>query len=316
MLGLAGRKLLYLLPVLLAVTALTFLIAALLPGDLAIAMLGDQATPENVAALHRKLGLDLPLWQQYLHWLGGVLSGDLGTSYRTGETVSQAIAERLPVSLELLVIAQLGGLVIGVPLATLCAVRPDSAIDRVASALAFGVLSVPPFLLAIVLIYVFALRLGVLPATAYVPLSGDLIGNLRGMALPGATLALLEWPAIMRVLRSDLISTLQEDYIAMAHAKGLTARRILFVHALKPSSLTLVTVIGLNIGRLIGGAVIIETIFALPGIGRLLVESIYTRDFIVLQGGVLFVAVAFVIVNFLVDLLYVALDPRIRHGRA
>ena len=316
MLGLVGRKLLYLLPVLLAVTALTFLIASLLPGDLALAMLGDQATPENVAALHRKLGLDLPLWRQYLHWLGGVLGGDLGTSYRTGETITHAIGERLPVSFELLVIAQLGGLLIGVPLAMLCAARPDSAVDRIVSGVAFGSLSVPPFLLAIVLIYVFALRLGVLPATAYVPLSGDLIGNLRSMALPGATLALLEWPAIMRVLRSDLISTLQEDYIAMARAKGLTARRILFVHALKPSSLTLVTVVGLNIGRLIGGAVIIESIFALPGVGRLLVESIYTRDFIVLQGGVLFVAVAFVAVNFLVDLLYAALDPRIRHGRA
>ena len=316
MLGLAGRKLLYLLPVLVAVTALTFLIAALLPGDLAIAMLGDQATPENVAALHRKLGLDLPLWQQYLHWLAGVLGGDLGTSYRTGETVTHAIAERLPVSLELLVIAQLGGLLIGVPLAMLCAVRPDSAVDRMVSGVAFGTLSVPPFLLAIMLIFIFALRLHLLPATAYVPLSQDILGNLRGMTLPGATLALLEWPAIMRVLRSDLISTLQEDYIAMARAKGLTARRILFIHALKPSSLTLVTVIGLNIGRLIGGAVIIESIFALPGIGRLLVESIYTRDFIVLQGGVLFVAVAFVVVNFLVDLLYAALDPRIRHGRA
>ena len=316
MLGLVGRKLIYLLPVLLAVTALTFLIAALLPGDLALAMLGDEATPENVAALHKKLGLDLPLWRQYLHWLSGVLGGDLGTSYRTGETVIHAIAERLPVSLELLVIAQLGGLLIGVPLAMLCAVRPDSTIDRVVSGIAFGVLSVPPFLLAIVLIFVFALRLGILPATAYVPMSQDLFGNLRSMALPGATLALLEWPAIMRVLRSDLISTLQEDYIAMARAKGLTARRILFVHALKPSSLTLVTVVGLNIGRLIGGAVITESIFALPGVGRLLVESIYTRDFIVLQGGVLFVAVAFVLVNFLVDLLYAALDPRIRHGRA
>jgi peptide/nickel transport system permease protein len=316
MLGLIGRKLLYLLPVILAVTALTFLIASLLPGDLAIAMLGDQATPENVAALHRKLGLDLPLWQQYLRWLGGVLSGDLGTSHRTGETVLHAIAGRFPVSLELLVIAELGGIAIGVPLAILCAVRPGSAIDRAVSAIAFGSLSVPPFMLAILLIFVFALRLGVLPATAYVPFSADPLGNLRAMALPGATLALLEWPTIMRVLRSDMISTLQEDYITMARAKGLTARRILLVHALKPSSLTLVTVIGVNIGRLIGGAVITETIFALPGIGRLLIEAIYLRDFIMLQGGVLLVAIGFVLINFLVDLLYAALDPRIRHGRA
>jgi peptide/nickel transport system permease protein len=316
MLGLIGRKLLYLVPVVLAVTALTFLIANLLPGDLAIAMLGDQATPENVAALHQKLGLDLPLWERYLHWLGGVVTGDFGTSHRTGETVLHAIAGRLPVSLELLVMAELGGIVIGVPLAILCAVRPGSALDRGISGIAFGSLSVPPFMLAILLIFVFALRLGVLPATAYVPFVDDPLGNLRAMALPGATLALLEWPTIMRVLRSDMISTLQEDYIAMARAKGLSSRRILLVHALKPSSLTLVTVIGLNIGRLIGGAVVTETIFALPGIGRLLVEAIYVRDFIVLQGGVLLVAIGFVLINFFVDLLYAVLDPRIRHGRA
>jgi peptide/nickel transport system permease protein len=316
MLGLIGRRLLYLVPVVLAVTILTFLIANLLPGDLAIAMLGDQATPENVAALHRKLGLDLPLWQQYLHWLGGVLTGDLGTSHRTGETVLHAITGRLPVSLELLVFAEAGGILIGVPLAILCAVRPGSAFDRATSGVAFGILSVPPFLLAILLIFVFALRLRLLPATAYVPFSEDPLGNLRAMVLPAATLALLEWPTIMRVLRSDMISTLQEDYIAMARAKGLGARRILLVHALKPSSLTLVTVIGLNIGRLIGGAVVTESVFALPGIGRLLLEAIYVRDFIVLEGGVLLVAVGFVVVNFLVDLLYAVLDPRIRHGRA
>jgi peptide/nickel transport system permease protein len=316
MLGLIGRRLVYLVPVILAVTALTFAISALLPGDLAIAMLGDQATPEAVAALHQKLGLDLPVWQRYFFWLGGVLSGNFGFSIRTGETVLHAIAGRLPVSLELMIIAEIGGIVIGVPLAILCAVRPGSVFDRAVSAIAFGTLSVPPFMLAILLIFVFALRLGVLPATSYVPFSEDMLGNLRAMALPGATLALLEWPTIMRVLRSDMISTLQEDYIAMARAKGLTARRILLVHALKPSSLTLVTVIGLNIGRLIGGAVITESIFALPGIGRLLVESIYLRDFVILQGGVLLVAIGFVLVNFFVDLLYAALDPRIRHGRA
>jgi len=316
MLGLIGRRLVYLVPVILAVTALTFAISALLPGDLAIAMLGDQATPDAVAALHQKLGLDLPIWQRYLYWLGGVLSGDFGFSIRTGETVLHAIAGRLPVSLELLIIAEIGGLLIGVPLAILCAVRPGSGFDRAVSGIAFGTLSVPPFMLAILLIFVFALRLGVLPATAYVPFAEDVLGNLRAMALPGATLALLEWPTIMRVLRSDMISTLQEDYIAMARAKGLTSRRILLVHALKPSSLTLVTVVGLNIGRLIGGAVVTESIFALPGVGRLLVESIYLRDFVILQGGVLLVAIGFVLVNFLVDLLYAALDPRIRHGRA
>jgi peptide/nickel transport system permease protein len=314
MLGFVGRRLLYLIPVVLAVTVLTFFIASLLPGDLAVTMLGDQATPEAVAALHKKLGLDLPLWQQYLHWLGGALSGDFGTSQRTGETVLHAIAGRLPVSLELMVIAELGGLLIGVPLAILCAVRAGSELDRVASAAAFGTLSVPPFLLAILLIFLFAVQLNWLPATGYVPLSEDILGNLRAMALPGLTLALLEWPAIMRILRSDMISTLQENYIAMAKAKGLSQRRILLVHALKPSSLTLVTIVGLNIGRLIGGALLVETIFALPGVGRLLVEAIFLRDFIILQGGVVLVAIGFVVVNFAVDLLYAALDPRIRHG--
>ncbi|HEV8027771.1 MAG TPA: ABC transporter permease [Stellaceae bacterium] len=316
MLGFVGRRLLYLIPVVLAVTVLTFFIASLLPGDLAVTMLGDQATPEAVAALHKKLGLDLPLWQQYLHWLGGALSGDFGTSQRTGETVLHAIAGRLPVSLELMVIAELGGLLIGVPLAILCAVRAGSELDRVASAAAFGTLSVPPFLLAILLIFLFAVQLNWLPATGYVPLSEDILGNLRAMALPGLTLALLEWPAIMRILRSDMISTLQENYIAMAKAKGLSQRRILLVHALKPSSLTLVTIVGLNIGRLIGGALLVETIFALPGVGRLLVEAIFLRDFIILQGGVVLVAIGFVVVNFAVDLLYAALDPRIRHGHA
>jgi peptide/nickel transport system permease protein len=316
MLGFIGRRLLYLIPVVLAVTALTFGIANLLPGDLAVAMLGDQATPENVAALHQKLGLDLPLWQQYLHWLGGIATGDFGTSFRTSETVLHALAGRLPVSLELMVIAETGGILIGVPLAILCAVRPGSLFDRAVSGVAFAILSVPPFMLAIILIFIFALRLGVLPATGYVPFSEDPLGNLRAMILPGATLALAEWPAIMRLLRSDLISTLQEDYIAMARAKGLTSRRILLVHALKPSSLTLVTIIGLNIGRLIGGAVITEAIFALPGIGRLLIEAIYLRDFVILEGAVLLVAIGFVVVNFTVDLLYAVLDPRIRHGRA
>jgi peptide/nickel transport system permease protein len=315
MLGLVGRKLIYLVPVVFAVTLLTFFIAALLPGDLAVAMLGDQATAQNVAALHKKLGLDLPLWQQYLRWLSGAMVGDLGSSHRTGETVMHAIAGRLPVSLELMALAEGGGLLIGLPLAVLCAARSNSVFDRATSSGAFAMLSMPPYMLAILLIFAFSIRLGMLPSTGYIALSDGLFANLRSLALPAATLALVEWPVLMRVLRSDMIATLQEEYITAARAKGLPKRRILLVHALKPSSLTLVTVAGLNIGRLLGGAVIVETIFALPGLGRLLVDSIYSRDFIVVQGVVVFVAVGFVMVNFTVDLLYILLDPRIRHGR-
>src|SRR6195952_4491204 len=316
MLGFVAGKFLYLVPVLIAVSLLTFLIASLLPGDLATTILGDQATPEKVAALRHDMGLDQPIWLLYFGWLGNVLQGDFGRSFRTGQTVLQAVTERLPVSFQLMVMAELIGLAIGVPLAISCAVRSGSAFDRFMTGGAFGMLSVPTFLSAILLIYLFAVELRWLPATGYVPVAEDPAANLRFMVLPALTLAFAEWPGIMRVLRSDMIATLQEDYIALAKAKGLKASRILFVHALKPSSLTLITITGINIGRLIGGALIVETIFALPGIGRLVVGAIYTRDLIILQGVVLCVAGGFVVMNFIVDLLYAVLDPRIRHGHA
>ncbi len=316
MAGFLSRRLANLLPVLLAVSLLTFLIASLLPGDLAYVVLGDQATPENVAALRHDMGLDQPIASRYLLWLGHVLEGNLGRSFRTGQTVLAAVTERLPVSLELMVLAEVIGLLIGIPVAILCAVRAGGAFDRFMTGAAFSMLSVPSFLSAILLIYLFAVRLHWLPATGYTPFLEDPVENLRGFLLPAFTLALGEWPVLMRVLRSDMIATLQEDYIAMAKAKGLRPARILWVHALKPSSLTLVTVTGINIGRLIGGAVIVESIFALPGLGRLLISAIYTRDLIILQGVVLLVATGFVLINFLVDMMYAALDPRIRHGRA
>ncbi|TCU78725.1 peptide/nickel transport system permease protein [Bradyrhizobium sp. R2.2-H] len=316
MLNFIVRRLLALLPVLLAVSLLTFLIAALLPGDLALVILGDQATPENVAALRRDMGLDQPLWWRYLSWLGHVLQGDLGRSFRTGQTVLQAVAERIPVSLQLMLMAEFIGLLIGVPVAIACAARAGGAFDRFMTGSAFALLSMPSFLTAILLIYLFAVELRWLPATGYVPFTEAPLANLRFFVLPALTLALAEWPGIMRVLRSDMIATLQEDYIALAKAKGLKPSRILFVHALKPSSLTLVTVTGINIGRLLGGTLIVESIFALPGIGRLLVGAIYTRDLVILQGVVLLVACGFVIVNFIVDMLYAVLDPRIRHGHA
>lgn len=316
MLTFVVRRLLAILPVLLAVSLLTFLIASLLPGDLAYVILGDQATPENVAALRRDMGLDQPLWWRYLSWLGHVLQGDLGRSFRTGQTVLQAVAERIPVSLQLMLMAEFIGLLIGVPVAIACAARAGGAFDRFMTGSAFAMLSMPSFLMAILLIYLFAVELHWLPATGYVPFTEAPLSNLRFFVLPALTLALAEWPGIMRVLRSDMIATLQEDYIALAKAKGLKPARILFVHALKPSSLTLVTVTGINIGRLLGGTLIVETIFALPGIGRLLVGAIYTRDLVILQGVVLLVACGFVIVNFIVDMLYAVLDPRIRHGHA
>lgn len=309
------HRLAYLLPVLFGVALLTFLIASLLPGDIATVMLGDQATAETLAALRHDLGLDRPILSRFFGWIAHVLQADLGRSIRTGQSVAEAIVERLPVSIELMVLAEIGALGVAIPLAIACAVAQGGAFDRFVTGVAFASLSVPSLLSAILLIWLFAVHLQWLPATGYVPLDEDVAGNLRSFLLPALTLASTEWPALMRVLRSDMISTLNEDYITMARAKGLKPARILLVHALKPSSLTLVTVTGINIARLLGGALIVEYIFALPGLGRLLVSSIYGRDLIVLQGVVLFVAASFVFVNAAVDMLYAVLDPRIRRGR-
>src|SRR5258708_15608513 len=193
-----GQRLLYLIPVLLAVSLLTFLIASLLPGDPAYVVLGDQATPENVAALRHDMGLDQPIWWRYVSWLGHVLQGDFGRSFRTGQTVLQAVTERLPVSLELMLLAEIIGLAVGVPLAIACAVRSGSAFDRFMTGTAFGMLSVPTFLSAILLIYLFAVELRWLPATGYVPFREDPAGNLRFLVLPALTLAGGQWPGLVR----------------------------------------------------------------------------------------------------------------------
>ncbi|WP_395708956.1 ABC transporter permease [Reyranella sp.] len=310
-----ARQLLRLVVVLLCVTLLTFLIVNILPGDVAIAILGSLATPQDIAGLRADLGLDRPILVRYFDWLGSALTGDLGRSYRSSEPVAQAIADRLPVSLQLMVMAQLIALGIAVPVALLSVRRPGGLFDRISASAAFGFLAMPNFMLSVVLIYLFSVTLDLFPATGFTPLSEDLWGNLESMILPALTLGLVEWTVLMRVLRSDLLSTLKEDFILLARAKGLPPWRVLLRHALRPSSFTLITIVGLNVGGLIGGAVIVEQIFALPGVGRLLLGGIFNRDLILVQGTVSFIAVGFVVVNFLVDMLYAVLDPRVRHVR-
>ena len=307
-----GRKLIRLVCVVIAVTTLTFLMVSLLPGDIAYLIAGMNASPAEVAAIRQDLGLDRPLLERYLDWLAALLQGDFGVSLRTSEPVGQAILSRLPVTIELMVLAQVVAVALAVPLGVLCAYRQNRWVDRLVTLAGFAMISVPPFVMALVLIFLFALRLGILPATGYVPLSEDVLGNLRAFVLPALSIALIEWVALMRLLRNDMIVTLQEDFIAMARAKGLPAWHILIRHALRPSSFSLITILGLQIGTLIGGTLIIESIFALPGIGRLLLTGIFSRDYVVVQGCILFIAVAYVVINFLVDLTYGLLDPRIR----
>ena len=310
-----ARQLLRLVAVLLAVTLLTFVIVNILPGDIAYVILGTLATPQDLAGLRADMGLDRPILVRYVDWLGSALSGDLGRSYRNSEPVAQAIVDRLPVSLQLMVMAQIIAIGIAVPAALFSVRRPGGLFDRMSASVAFGFLAVPNFMLGIILIYLFSITLDLFPATGYTPLSESVWGNIESMILPSLTLGLIEWTVLMRVLRSDLLTTLKEDFILLARAKGLPAWRVLLSHALRPSSFTLITVIGLNIGGLIGGAVIVEQIFALPGIGRLLLGGIFNRDLILVQGTVSFIAAAFVVVNFLVDMLYAVLDPRVRHVR-
>lgn len=296
---------------LVAVSIVSFLLVALLPGDLALMILADSATPERVASLRAELGLDLPLWHRYLTWLGNVLQGDFGKGVHSGEPTLQVILSRLPVTLELILLTQVVALGLAIPLGIWSAYKRGSPVDHGTLALCLGLLSTPAFVLALALIYVFALKLQWLPATGFIGLGEDLWGNLQSMLLPVVSLALIEVPIYLRLLRSEMVTTLQQNFIALARGMGLPTWRILFENALRPSSLNLITVVGINMGRLMGGAIIIESMFALPGIGQLLVESIYQQEYLVTQGIVLFVAVAFIAINLLTDLTYALVDPRL-----
>jgi peptide/nickel transport system permease protein len=308
-------RLAYLIPVLFVVTALSFLLLNLLPGDPVIAILGPSATPDAVARLRRDLGLDQALPLRYLRWLGHLATGDLGKSYLNDQPVAESLTQRLPATLELLIASQVIALLTAIPLGVRSALRPGGWVDRVSGTTAFGLLALPPYISGVLLVYVFAVRLDWFPATGYTPLTQDPVANINAIVLPAITLALGSVAIYLRVLRADMIATLQEDYITMAKAKGLPTWWILTRHALRPSTFSLVTVAGLNIGTLIGGAFLVEYIFSLPGIGFLTVSSIFSRDYLVVQGVVVVVAVGYVLVNFLVDLMYLALDPRTRHVR-
>ncbi len=302
--------------VIFAVTLFTFLLVNVLPGDVAYDIAGQDASEEEVQAIRADLGLDRPVMVRYVEWLGDFVQGDWGRSFRTDEPVVEAILSRFPVSLELMLVAQVFALILAVPFGIIAAYRAGRTADRAIATAGFMSLSIPSFMAAILLILVVSLNLGWLPTSEYEPLSAGLWANLRAFILPALAIAMAEWVILMRVLRADMIGVLQQDYISLARAKGLPVWHVILRHALKPASFSMITVLGLQIGNLVGGSIIIESIFALPGVGRLLINAIYARDFIVVQGVVVFIAFAYVLVNFIVDLLYAVLDPRIRTERA
>jgi peptide/nickel transport system permease protein len=308
------RRLGLLVAITFVISILTFLLVHLLPGDPTLAILGPNDTPAARAELLRQLGLNKGLLAQYWTWISNVVHGNLGESFITKQTVANALGEAVPIDLELIVLSQVMALGLAIPMALVAARRPNRLFDRIATTTTFGMFSVPTFVVAVVLVLIFAVKLHEVPATGFVRLSQGLGPNLQSAILPSVSLAIGSVAVYFRLLRADLVATLQEDYVTMARSKGLSTRYILLRHALRPSSFSLLAGAGISIGSLFTGAFVVEVLFQLPGIGFQLVDAIQSRDYLMVQGMALVAAVAYVTVNFAVDFLLTALDPRVRRA--
>ncbi len=310
--GTVLRRILHLIVVLFVVSLATLLLIDLVPGDPVVNMLGPDATPQQVTALRHELGLDQSLPARYVHWIGNAVTGDLGRSIRTQVPVWDSIRSRIPVTGEIALLSLLLSLLIALPVGMLGADRPDGWFDRISGSVAAAFLASPPFLTALLLVFVFSVKFHVLPVSGWVPFTQDPWQNLRHLVLPVLAAASIEMASFSRLLRGDMVETLDQEYILTAKAMGLPKRKVLVRHAFRPASFTLVTVSAISLGRLIGGTVIVEQIFALPGLGQLVITSIGFKDLIVVQGVVLFTATVYVVVNVLITLGYAWLDPRTR----
>lgn len=308
-------RLLSAIPVLFVVSVVSFLIIWLVPGDVASEIAGPDATPAELASIREDLGLDRPILERALIWYRDLLQGDLGQSYLLGRSVTDAVLERLPITLSLAGIALVLTIALGLLLGIIAAVRHNTLADQGAMTIALLGLSIPDFWFGIVLIFLFGVQLGWLPTGGYVSPSEDFAGWLRSMTLPALTLAFTQMGVVARMTRSSMLDVLGQDYIQTARAKGLRARAVIFKHALLNALVPVVTLIGVITGVLLGGAVVIETVYSLPGVGRLIIGAIQRRDYPIIQGGLLMTSATFVLVNVVVDILYGWLDPRVRHER-
>jgi len=306
-------RLLAIVPVLVLVTAGVFFLIHLTPGDPIDAMMAESADPSVKAALSRQLGLDQPIYVQYLRWMGGVLRGDLGRSIRNNQPVIEDVGRRIRPSVELALLAIVIALVVAFPLGILSAARRNTPVDGAGTTFALIGICMPNFLIALLLIFLFGVTLRWLPVSGYTDPLEDPINGLRSLTLPAITLGLALAAVITRTLRSSLLEALSEDYVRTARAKGLTERVVVTRHALKNGLIPVATVLGLQLGGLVGGAVITEYVFALPGVGRLVVDAVFARDYPLVQGVVLLIALGYIGTNLLVDLVYGLLDPRIRY---
>lgn len=296
-------------------SVLVFAALSVLGGDAATALLGDQATPDRVQALRRELGLDVPAWRQYLAWVGGVLRGSLGTSYVTGTDVADEILQRLPVTLPLAVLASVGASALALPVGILAALRHRDWIGVGLSALTQVGISIPQFWLALMLALFFAVQLQWLPSGGFVPWREDPIASMRSLALPVFSLAVVLAATLARYVRSAILEVMREDFIRTARAKGLSLRGALWRHGVRNIAVPLITVLGIQFGVLLGGAIIVENVFFIPGLGRMLLQAVERRDLILVQGTVMVLTAFVLVINFLIDVAYGLIDPRMRDSR-
>jgi peptide/nickel transport system permease protein len=301
-------------PVIVLVSLISFGLIMVLPGDPAMMMLGDQTSPSAYEALRQQLGLDRPLAIQYLAWAGSALRGDFGVSLRDHLPIGQEIAAHIPPTLELAALGLIISLLVALPVGIISALKPGSFLDMAATMLALSGVAVPHFFLGILLIELFAASLRILPPSGYVPPTEDLAANLRLMLMPALTLSTGITAVLMRHMRSSLLEIMHQEYMVTARAKGLGASRAIIRHALRNAMLPVVTILGLEMGSIFGGVVVLETIFSIPGMGRLIVDSILFRDYPTVQAVVLLLAITVLVANLLADLTYGVLDPRVRHG--
>ena len=298
---------------LLVVSLIVFAITQILPADAAVMMLGENATTEALAALRAKMGLDASIWTQYGHWLAGVLRGDFGISMRTGQPVGPVMIEALGRSLLLALFSIVLMLMLALPLGIVAAVRRGRVADLVVSVISYIGVSLPEFVTATLVVLVLADWLQWLPATGYVPLTENLLQGLRHLVLPVLTISVILIAHVSRMVRSELVDVLHTDYIRAARLKGLPGRTVLYKHALRNALLPTITIVALDVGYLLGGVIVVEEIFALPGIGRQLIVAIQSRDLPSIQAGALIMAATYAVASFLADIAYARLDRRIQY---
>lgn len=316
MLGHIARKLLAVIPTLLLVSIILFTIISLLPGDAALAVVGEAVNQEDLTKIRQELGLDKPVYIRYLDWLGKILQGDLGRALKSNQPVIDIVLQRLPVTVELTLLAMIISTIIAIPAGIFAALRRNSAWDVANGIISMIGIAMPPFWMGILLIMLFSIWLDWLPSSGYVPFFKDPVRNLEHMLMPAFTIGFAFAATIVRQTRSAMLEVLGQEYVLTARAKGLKESIVIGKHALRNALIPVVTVISMQVGRLIGGAVVTEIVFALPGVGREIVDSIIAREYPIVMALILITAFCVVITNTLVDILYVIIDPRISHSKS